>query len=157
MYGTIKRSLSWKKVKKEILKKFPGVVHMTAKTLYDYLKEADRNDYLIIDVRAKEEYAVSHIKDALWMTDLKQIDALLKQKPQIKKVILYCSVGYRSSDMALRLMKQGHYQVYNLDGSIFEWANQGYPVYKGKSRVYTVHPFNTTWGSLLHKRYHSDL
>ena len=48
-------------------------------------------------------------------------------------------------------MKKGYTEVYNLEGSIFAWANEGRPVYRGKERVQVVHPYDKIWGRLLKK------
>ena len=65
------------------------------------------------------------------------------------RIVLYCSVGHRSSDLAQFLMKKGYTEIYNLEGSIFAWANEGRPVYRGKEQVQVVHPYDKTWGRLL--------
>ena len=66
-----------------------------------------------------------------------------------QRIVLYCSVGHRSSELAQFLMKKGYTEVYNLEGSIFAWANEGRPVYRGNERVKVVHPYDRTWGRLL--------
>lgn len=42
--------------------------------------------------------------------------------------------------------------VYTLDGSIFEWVNEGRPVYRDGRVVAEVHPFDDRWGTLLDRR-----
>ena len=74
-------------------------------------------------------------------------------------IVTYCSVGYRSSAVAERLEEQGYTRVWNLEGSIFEWANQGLPVVRDGEEVSQVHPYNRRWGRLLDKQlraYSSD-
>lgn len=39
-------------------------------------------------------------------------------------IVVYCSVSYRSSILARRLQDMGFTNVYNLEGSIFKWANE---------------------------------
>jgi hypothetical protein len=51
--------------------------------------------------------------------------------------------------MAERLQKAGFTRVRNLEGSIFEWANEGRPLVREGKKVTTVHPYDTTWGRLL--------
>jgi 3-mercaptopyruvate sulfurtransferase SseA len=63
--------------------------------------------------------------------------------------VTYCSVGYRSAALAQQLQAMGCKKVFNLEGSLFEWVNQGYPVYQGEQVVKSVHPFNRLWGLLL--------
>ena len=44
--------------------------------------------------------------------------------------------------------------VFNLEGSLFKWANEGRPVYRGSERVQEVHPFDEDWGELLDESLH---
>ena len=41
-------------------------------------------------------------------------------------------------------------EVYNLEGSIFRWANEDRPLYRGDVAVRQVHPFDESWAALLH-------
>ncbi|MGH7937844.1 MAG: rhodanese-like domain-containing protein, partial [Bryobacteraceae bacterium] len=64
-------------------------------------------------------------------------------------IVTYCSVGYRSAGMARRLHAAGFTRVQNLEGSIFEWANEHRPlVHDGKAAT-QVHPYDALWGRLL--------
>lgn len=72
-------------------------------------------------------------------------------------VIVYCSVGYRSSQMAERLRKAGVANVFNLDGSIFQWANEGRPLQKAGEPAKVVHPYNKTFGKSLKEEYRAQV
>ena len=71
-------------------------------------------------------------------------------------VICYCSVGYRSSGMAQKLSEQLEkegiqgIEVYNLEGSIFKWANERHPLEDplGNSTIF-AHPYSALWGKFL--------
>ena len=39
-------------------------------------------------------------------------------------IVVYCSVGYRSSRLVERLQQAGYTNAFNLDGSIFQWATK---------------------------------
>ena len=42
-------------------------------------------------------------------------------------------------------------EVYNLEGSLFKWANESRPMVDHKDRPTScVHPYNVVWGKLLH-------
>jgi rhodanese-related sulfurtransferase len=82
----------------------------------------------------------ANIKDAL--ERLKNVD-------KNKTIVIYCSVGIKSSKLANELQNAGYHNVYNLEGSIFKWAHKGYPVYKWSQRVYRVHPYDRRWCVLL--------
>lgn len=105
-----------------------------------------------LDAREKEEYQVSHIKNAQWIgykdVDLSGLESLPKDTP----IIVYCSVGYRSGKVTKQLMDKGFTDVKNLYGGIFEWSNQGKPLVdlKGDNTL-NVHPYNERWGRWITK------
>ena len=59
-----------------------------------------------------------------------------------------------AAELARRLDELGYKQVRNLEGSLFEWANEGRPLYSGDRRVQKVHPYDSDWGPLLDPSYH---
>ena len=64
-------------------------------------------------------------------------------------IVTYCAVGYRSAEMVKRLKAAGFTNVRNLEGSIFQWANERRPLVQGEQPVARVHPYSTLWGRLL--------
>jgi rhodanese-related sulfurtransferase len=64
-------------------------------------------------------------------------------------IVTYCAVGYRSGDLAERLRAAGFSNVHNLEGSIFQWANEHRPLVREEQRASMVHPYSTFWGRLL--------
>jgi hypothetical protein len=46
--------------------------------------------------------------------------------------------------------------VFNLQGSIFQWANEGRPLITNGHAVHVVHPFNERWGVLLNPQLHPN-
>jgi len=149
----------WSTTLKMIRAKFPGVAQLSTDSLQTWLDEPGQAPTgqeqverpLLLDVREKEEYEVSHLKDAVRAASEQEALKALEGIPPDRPVVLYCSVGYRSSEMAGFLKKRGYEKVYNLEGSIFAWANEGKPVYRGEERVQVVHPFDRVWGKLLKK------
>jgi hypothetical protein len=51
--------------------------------------------------------------------------------------------------MATRLRAAGFNHVQNLEGSIFQWANERRPLVRDGTRVTRVHPYSKFWGRLL--------
>lgn len=103
-------------------------------------------EYILLDAREKEEYEVSHIDGAQWIGYDAPDFSVLNDIRTSKKVVVYCSVGYRSEKIAEKLEKQGFLDVYNLYGSIFEWVNKGYPVVNSEGeKVSIVHTYNEKW------------
>ena len=100
----------------------------------------------IFDAREREEFEVSHIPGAEFVGynhfDIHAYSKLPKDTP----IVVYCSIGYRSEKIGERLKAKGFTKVYNLYGSIFEWANRGYPLINEKGReVREVHTYNKDW------------
>ena len=143
-------TMSWPLTLKTIRAKFPTVAHISTDTLQSWRDESpQRENLLLFDVRAPEEYAVSHLQGARSVSSKDEALKVLQGVSSDQRIVLYCSVGYRSSELAQFLMKKGYTEVYNLEGSIFAWANEGRPVYRGKEWVQVVHPYDKTWGRLL--------
>jgi len=59
--------------------------------------------------------------------------------------------------MTQRLHDAGVKNVFNMNGSIFQWANEDRPVYRGREQVKKVHPYNRKWGKLLKPEYRADV
>jgi len=107
--------------------------------------------YVLLDSREKEEYQVSHIAGSRWVGydnfDLAQLNDL----PKDSKIVVYCSVGYRSGKVVEKLMKSGFSNVQNLWGGIFYWVNMGYEVENEKGVTPDIHPYSAKWGKWLNK------
>lgn len=156
------RWITWPRVKDKIRSEFPGVRQVDSHELQGLLAGPEHRRPLLLDVRRGEEYAVSHLGGALQIDpDLSEPEALLAALGEgttpSTPIVLYCSVGYRSSRMAERLMVLGFEDVASLEGSIFEWANRGLPLARGEESVAVVHPYDARWGRLLDRRYHAPL
>lgn len=145
----------WQGLKQMIRDKFPEARQISTAQLSEWLAQPEPP--LLLDARAPQEYAVSHLPDAnLTETEQKAL-ALLQDTPKERHIVIYCSVGYRSSALAQKLQQAGFTNVFNLEGSIFEWANEGKPVYQGKRQVSLVHPFDKKWGLYLHEELRAPL
>ena len=145
---------AWPLIKKRIRNKFPEVKQLSIDRLNDLYNQ--NSDFLLIDVRPASEFNISHLKQAINLTTAKEISLEIKKENK-KILVLYCSVGYRSSAIAQKLVKEGYNNVFNLEGSIFEWVNSGNPVYRDKIRVKKVHPYNYYWGLLLKEEYREKI
>ncbi len=134
--------------KQTIRKRFPEVHQLQVDELVAQLKATGADQQpLLIDVRAADEFAVSHLPGAVQASG-KQALALARAAGD-RPVVVYCAVGYRSSKTAKALMAAGIENVANLEGSIFEWANAGHSVVRGEHTVREVHPFDKKWGQML--------
>ena len=140
--------IDWDSINRSIDKKYPSIASISTESLKEKLERQET--ITIIDVREPDEFKVSHLPKAINETDPKTIDLPLETT-----IIVYCSVGLRSAKFAKTLNKRGYAHVFNLRGSIFEWANNSYPLKQGKQTVTVVHPYNKKWGSLVKKSLHA--
>jgi rhodanese-related sulfurtransferase len=142
-----KDSVTWDAVFDRIKDNWPEVLQMSTSELARPMAEHDGASPLLIDVRTREEYKVSHLPGAVRAETPSEIAAALRTVSG--PVVLYCSVGVRSSKAAANLMRSGRANVFNLQGSIFKWANEGRPLISDGHAVHVVHPYNERWGVLL--------
>ncbi|CAH3111237.1 unnamed protein product [Porites lobata] len=141
-----------------------------------FLSYPNNNRFLMsklkhMDVREEKEFQVSHLCKAHHKTNLEKVVKLIGESGasigEPVTVVCYCSLGYRSSALAQQLAyeldKPVHQElksktvIYNLEGSIFKWANEGKDLEDNKRRktVY-VHPYNIVWGKLLNAELRSS-
>ncbi len=138
--------VSWEAVDARIDEEFPGVESVSTEAFHAGQTLAEKSPRLI-DVREAEEFAVSHLPNALHIVSGAEIASRFPDKST--PIVVYCSVGYRSARVAFELEQLGYSEVYNLRHSIFEWANNDYPLVNASGHTDRVHPFNRVWGSLL--------
>jgi len=105
-----------------------------------------RDEVHIFDARELEEYNTSHIEGAKYI-GFDEIDySNLEEVPKNAKVVVYCSIGYRSEKIGEKLQRMGYTNVYNLYGSIFEWVNSGYQVVNQDGKeTNLLHTYNKNW------------
>jgi rhodanese-related sulfurtransferase len=113
-----------------------------------------KTEAVVLDARELKEYETSHIKDALFVGyDEFNIELVLeKVKNKEQNIVVYCSVGIRSEDIAEKLIKAGYTDVYNLYGGIFEWKNNDFYVYNSEGfKTNKIHTFAKEWSRWLKK------
>ena len=151
------RSLTFNLLKLLITRQFPNVESITPQALAQWLEDASKIQPILLDARSEAEYEVSHLWHARRIDpdspDLSAIADVSFETP----IVVYCSVGYRSAAVASRLLQEGFSRVYNLEGSIFQWVNEGKAVYKGEQITTVLHPYNWLWGKLLKLQYRGKI
>ena len=148
VYFRLNRShtLVWRLINGLVHCQFPQVQSLSTDQLVVWL-DSEQPPPLLIDVRQAAEYAVSHLPGARHLSTIEAIQQA--DIPTNAPLVLYCSVGYRSARLAQQLQAAGYDHVMNLEGSIFQWYNQGHPVVANQLPVKRVHPYNQIWGLLL--------
>ncbi len=109
---------------------------------------------VLLDTREKKEFEVSHIKGALYAGyknfNLQKVSKNIKSKDT--QIIVYCSLGVRSEDIAEILQKAGYTNIKNLYGGIFNWKNNNLPlVNKQQKQTDSVHVYSKQWEKWLTK------
>jgi rhodanese-related sulfurtransferase len=135
--------------------RFWNVPHISTKQVARWLATGDAP--ILLDVRTQAEYEVSHLPNAQRIEPDNQVAETLSRLPPDRPIVAYCAVGYRSGKLAQRLIAAGRKNVYNMEGSIFQWANEGRPLDCDGKRVETVHPYNHTVGKLLYPQYRANV
>ena len=113
-----------------------------------------KTEAIILDARELDEYKVSHIDNAVHVGyDEFDLDTVVKSLPDTSStIVVYCSVGIRSENIAHKLKKAGYYNVLNLYGGIFEWKNNNFPVYDfNENKTEDIHVFSKAWSKWLKK------
>ena len=149
------QGFGWTLVNAKIRHDFPQVRRITTAELAAWLKDEKRVPPLLLDVRTRAEFEVSHLKNARHVEPDASVDAIQERKD--RPIVTYCSVGYRSGAFAEKLRVAGFTNVVNLEGSIFKWANEDRPIFRNGQGVEKVHPFNGAWGLLLQKKYRAKV
>jgi len=116
------------------------------------LEWQEQQEVILLDIRSDKEYKVSHIPGAR----LVDYDSFQKNKvkdiPKNSKIVVYCSVGYRSERIGEQLIELGFSDVHNLYGGIFQWKNQDYQVVDLQNQpTEKVHTYNKAWSRWLNK------
>ena len=146
---------SLEKFKTYIAHNYPDVSHVSTETVATWLSE--NQDLIILDIRQSQEFDVSHLQAAINIppdTLIEEVVATrLKDIDNNHLIVVYCSIGIRSSKFAQKLAKVGFTNIHNVNGSIFAWANENRPVYRGNNLTYKVHPYDNKWGQLLDPQY----
>ena len=88
--------------------------------------EIQDSDYILIDVRTKDEFDLGHIDNAInldFYSDTFQNEIL--SLPKNEKIVLYCRTNNRSSKTATILKQNGYRDILVISGGITEWVKNG--------------------------------
>lgn len=85
----------------------------------------------LIDIRTLKEFKTSYIEhaqniDFLSSNFSEEIKKLDKQKP----VIIYCRSGRRSANSVKKFLDSGFTELYDLEGGIIKWKQEGFKIKK---------------------------
>ncbi len=134
----------------EVLKKYntQKIPYITIDSL------SKQNGFTLLDAREFKEFNVSHLKHSIHAgyENFKLHTITSKIKDKKTPIVVYCSLGVRSENIAEKLKNAGYINVYNLYGGIFEWKNHGFPVYDSSGvETEKVHVYSKYWSQYLTK------
>jgi rhodanese-related sulfurtransferase len=110
------------------------------------------DNVILLDAREEPEYKVSHLSNAIHIGYNNFSLVSVENIDKNARIVVYCSIGYRSEKITEKLKSAGFNHVSNLYGGIFEWVNQGNKVVDSNEReTINVHAYNKTWGIWLNK------
>jgi rhodanese-related sulfurtransferase len=116
---------------------FPGIEEIDAEAAIALLSDPD---VVFVDVRKPKEQAVSMIPGAI--TDTQFMDQLDHYRG--KRVIVYCTISYRSGRLAAKL-KSKSIPVTNLKEGLLGWVHAGGPLVQDNQPVQTLHVYGRKW------------
>lgn len=140
----------------ETVSRTHSVREIEGKAFEDTAK-VDGGRFRVFDVRPTEEFEVGHLDGAVQVDPGMAAETFLKRhgvEMEGKIGVFYCSVGYRSSILAERIVEEtgDSTRWVNLRGGIFGWYNDGRAVYDSTGITDRVHPYSAFWGKLIEKR-----
>ena len=152
LFGVSRKSVGGK-----IKREFPSVQTVSSDILLTHYEPVNTKLPIIIDVSKDDEFRVSHLYDALHLESAEAISNIIVERGLSKdaEIIVHCSAGYGSAFIAAELVESGFIQVLNLEHSLFEWANKGYPMTSVSGSTDKIHPFNKAWGVLVDESLHA--
>lgn len=116
---------------------------------------SSESDWVILDSREFAEFKVSHLPGAKWVgySDFSILRLLGVPKDAI--VVVYCSIGVRSENIAEKLLTFGYSNVRNLYGGIFAWTNEHKTLVEQNDKpTVVVHGYDHNWAKLLDHHVH---
>ena len=129
---------------------FPDVAVMPAADLKALLDA--RKPVTLLDVRTEEERAVSIIRGALTPDQLTRDELARRSGPEHGPLVIYCTVGYRSSLEARRIMAESELLpqagVYSMPG-ILAWVHEDGEVVDASGQpTRRLHCFGSKWAAM---------
>lgn len=123
-------------------------------------QEAPDSSLMLFDVRAPEEFDISHLRNAHRIEPGIEPNDFISEfgsKIRGKTLVFYCSAGYRSSaaikNVSQAAEQHGAKSLVNLRGGIFRWYNQGLAVVNEHGPTDDIHPYSYLWRFMIRKRH----
>jgi len=96
-----------------------GVRNVDSPTAQEMLKE--HAEIYLLDVRTPQEYFQTRLAGA-HLIPIDEFLVRIEEVPTDRPLLIYCTVGARSSQVAEYLARKGYPDVYDLRGGIEAWS-----------------------------------
>lgn len=105
---------------------------------------AKNSQSVLVDVREDMERNISIIEGAISQSQFEN----QKKEHKGKKIIVYCTIGYRSGIYTQSLVEEGH-NAFNLIGGVLSWSYQNFPFTDTDGEpTKKVHVYGSDWNLL---------
>ncbi len=91
------------------------------------IRQKDPN-FVLVDTQPASGYAAQHIPGAINYPWQMRISKFPIDLPRDKTLIFYGDCPHDTSDIVTQLAEYGYFNVKIMDGGIFDWVKQKYPV-----------------------------
>ena len=118
-------------------------------SINEFKSKLSSSEGILLDVRTENETSQGYIPGASFINLYdenfnKKINLIQKNKP----VFVYCKMGGRSAKASQELINVGFKEVYNLNGGIQAWYNNGYEIIKDSilpafTQEFTIEQFDS--------------
>ncbi|MCY3819382.1 MAG: rhodanese-like domain-containing protein [Gammaproteobacteria bacterium] len=98
----------WERTLRLVRQAFPNVPQMSTQQLAAMRADDTGPDIVLLDARSEAEFDVSHLAGAVLASNTRMALDVLESSDPARTVVVYCSVGYRSSGLAEKLRARGH-------------------------------------------------
>ncbi len=144
-------------IERIVRRRFSEVPQISTEALAQWLASGEASP-LLLDARRPEEYEIAHLPGAQRLNPDEIRGRIELDAPVETPIVIYCAVGYRSSKLARRLLKQGFTNVQNLEGAIFRWANENRPLVSGaQAPTDKIHPYSNFWSRLVNREHRAEI
>jgi len=151
------RPLAFEVLQRRTAARFPEVRWIRTEELAGWQADTGQAQPVLLDARTEPEYGISHLRGALLIDPYRPSLRSLRGVPRDSAIVVYSSAGYRGARVASWLAKSGYTTVVNLAGGLFQWANEGRPIFQEVNRpTAMVHPYDQRWGYLVEGRYRAQ-
>jgi rhodanese-related sulfurtransferase len=147
------RPLAFEVLQRGTAQKFPEVKWILTNDLARWLEDSAGSRPVVLDARSEPEFEVSHLRGARRIDPYRPSLRSLAGLPKDTSFVVYSSAGYRGALVASWLARQGYPNVQNLGSGLFQWVNEGKPLFRREQQAQVVHPYDRYWGWLLEGDY----